>query len=328
MTLRIAATGGLAALAAIGLAAVTACASSSSSSATTSTSASATTSASASGGSSNPLGGGASSGSVVIGSANFPENELLAEVYAIALQKKGVKVTTKLNIGAREVYYPQVKSGAITIIPEYNGTLLTVEADPTSTAKTTADVDAALAAKLPSTLTVLNPAPAQDSDSITVTQATATKYHLKTIADLKPYASSLVLGGPPEFKTRSDGIAGLKANYGLTFKSFDPLDESGPITLAALTSGKVQAADVFTTTPQIVSDKLVSLADPKFNFAAQNVIPLVYKPDLTPTITATLNAVSAKLTTTALLQLDNAVITDKVNYTTAAQGFLQAVGLG
>jgi osmoprotectant transport system substrate-binding protein len=328
MTLRIAATGGLAALAAIGLAAVTACASSSSSSATTSTSASATTSASASGGSSNPLGGGAASGSVVIGSANFPENELLAEVYAIALQKKGVKVTTKLNIGAREVYYPQVKSGAITIIPEYNGTLLTVEADPTSTAKTTADVDAALAAKLPSTLTVLNPAPAQDSDSITVTQATATKYHLKTIADLKPYASSLVLGGPPEFKTRSDGIAGLKANYGLTFKSFDPLDESGPITLAALTSGKVQAADVFTTTPQIVSDKLVSLADPKFNFAAQNVIPLVYKPGVTPTISATLNAVSAKLTTAALLQMDNAVITDKANYTTVAEGFLQSIGMG
>ena len=328
MTLRIAATGGLAALAAIGLAAVTACASSSSSSATTSTSASATTSASASGGSSNPLGGGASSGSVVIGSANFPENELLAEVYAIALQKKGVKVTTKLNIGAREVYYPQVKSGSITIIPEYNGTLLTVEADPTSTAKTTADVDAALAAKLPSTLTVLNPAPAQDSDSITVTQATATKDHLKTIADLKPYASSMVLGGPPEFKTRSDGIAGLKANYGLTFKSFDPLDESGPITLAALTGGKVQAADVFTTTPQIVTDKLVSLADPKFNFAAQNVIPLVYKPGLTPTISATLNAVSAKLTTAALLQMDNAVITDKANYTTVAEGFLQSIGMG
>ena len=332
MTHRIAATSGLAALAAIGLAAVTACSSSSSSSSSSSAPASsapaASTSASASGGASNPLGGSASSGSVVIGSANFPENELLAEVYALALQKKGVKVTTKLNIGAREVYYPQVKSGAITIIPEYNGTLLTVEADPTSTAKTTAAVDAALAAKLPSTLTVLNPAPAQDSDSITVTAATAAKYHLKTIADLKPYASTMVLGGPPEFTTRPDGIAGLKANYGLTFKSFDPLDESGPITLAALTGGKVQAADVFTTTPQIVTDKLVSLADPKFNFAAQNVIPLVYKPDLTPTISSTLNAVSAQLTTAALLQMDNAVITDKANYTTVAEGFLQSIGMG
>ena len=129
----------------------------------------------------------------------------------------------------------------------------------------------------------------------------------------------MVLGAPPEFKTRTDGIAGLKATYGLTFKHFDPLDESGPITIAALTSGKVQAADVFTTTPAIVSDKLVSLADPKSNFAAQNVIPLVYKPAVTPTITDTLNAVDAQLTTAALLQLDIAVITDKQNYTTAAQ---------
>jgi osmoprotectant transport system substrate-binding protein len=328
MTYRIAVTSGVAALAAIGLAAVTACSSSSSSTPSASASTGGAASASASGGASNPLSGGSGSGSVVIGSANFPENEVLAEVYALALQKKGVKVTTKLNIGAREVYYPQVEKGAITIIPEYNGNLLAVEVDKTSTAKTTAAVNAALAAKLPSTLTVLNSAPAQDSDSVTVTAATAAKYHLKTIADLKPYASSMVLGGPPEWKTRSDGIPGLKANYGLTFKSFNPLDTSGPITLSALTGGKVQAADVFTTTPQIVTDKLVSLADPKFNFAAQNVIPLVYKPALTPTISSTLNEISAKLTTQALLQMDNAVITEKANYTTVAQGFLQSIGMG
>jgi osmoprotectant transport system substrate-binding protein len=325
MTYRISATSGIAALAVIGLAAVTAC-SSSSSSTSAASGASSSASASSSGGS-NPLSGGGSSKQVVVGSANFPENEVLAEVYALALKAKGVNVSTKLNIGAREVYYPQVQKGAITIIPEYNGTLLTVEADPSSTAKTTADVDAALMAKLPSSLTVLNAAPAEDSDAITVTQATATKDHLKSIADLAPYAKDMVLGGPPEFKTRSDGIAGLKSTYGLTFKSFDPLDESGPITLSALTSGKVQAADVFTTTPQIITDKLVSLSDPKNNFAAQNVIPLVYKPALTPTITSTLNAVSAKLTTAALLQLDVKVITDKEDYTTAAQDWLQSVGL-
>jgi osmoprotectant transport system substrate-binding protein len=329
MTIKISAKSGIAALAVVGIAAVTACSSGSSSStpAPASTGAGSSSSPSASSGA-NPLSGGASSGSVVIGSANFPENEVLAEVYALALQKAGVKVTTKLNIGAREVYYPQVQKGAITIIPEYNGTLLSVEVDKTSTAKSTADVDAALAAKLPSTLTVLNSAPAQDSDSMTVTQATATKYKLKSIADLKPYASQWTLGAPPEFKARTDGIAGLKANYGLTFKAFDPLDESGPITLAALTSGKVQVADVFTTTPQIVSDKLVSLTDPKFNFAAQNVIPLVYKPAVTPTISSTLNAVDAKLTTSALLQLDIKVSVDKQDYTTAAQNWLQSVGLG
>jgi len=321
MRTRTAATGGMAAIAAITLAAVAACSSSGSSSSSSSPSASSSAT------SSNPLSSGGSSGSVVVGSANFPENELLATVYAQALQAKGIKATTKLNIGAREVYYPQVEKGTISIIPEYNGTLLTVEVDKTSTAKTTSDVDAALAAKLPSTLEVLNPAPAQDSDSITVTQATASKDHLKSIADLKPYAANLVLGAPPEFKTRSDGIAGLKNTYGLTFKSFDPLDESGPLTLAALQSGKVQAADVFTTTPQIVTDKLVSLADPKFNFAAQNVIPLVYKPAMNATVISVLNAVDAKLTTEALLQMDNAVITDHASYSTVAAGFLQQEGL-
>jgi len=328
MVTRIATATGMAAVTAIALAAVAGCSSSSSSSssAPSSAAASASTSTSASSGS-NPLSGGGASGSVVVGSANFPESELLAEVYAIALQDKGVKATTKLNIGDREVYYPQVVKGAITIFPEYNGALLSGEVDPTSTAKTTAAVDAALTAKLPSSLEILNPAPAQDSDALTVTAATAAKYHLKSIADLKPYASGWVLGAPSEFKTRPDGIAGLKANYGLTFKSFDPLDESGPLTLAALTGGKVQVADVFTTTPQIITDHLVSLSDPKANFAAQNVIPLVYKADSNATITSTLNTVSAALTTSALLQMDNAVITDKQNYSTVATAFLKTIGI-
>jgi osmoprotectant transport system substrate-binding protein len=303
MVTRIATATGMAAVTAIALAAVAGCSSSSSSSSSAPSSAAATASTSASSGS-NPLSGGGASGSVVVGSANFPESELLAEVYAIALQDKGVKATTKLNIGDREVYYPQVVKGAITIFPEYNGALLSGEVDPTSTAKTTAAVDAALTAKLPSSLEILNPAPAQDSDALTVTAATAAKYHLKSIADLKPYASSWVLGAPSEFTTRPDGIAGLKANYGLTFKSF-----------------------VFTTTPQIITDHLVSLSDPKANFAAQNVIPLVYKADSNATITSTLNTVSAALTTSALLQMDNAVITDKQNYSTVATAFLKTIGI-
>jgi len=137
----------------------------------------------------------------------------------------------------------------------------------------------------------------------------------------------MVFGGPPEFPTRSDGLKGLKKNYGLVFKGFDPLDESGPITLAALQDGKVQAADVFTTTPQIISDHLVSLADPKFNFAAQNVTPLVYKPAMTSTIINTLNAISAKLTTPELLAIDTQVIVDHQNYQTVATNWLKSAGL-
>ncbi len=311
-SLRTGAIGGLAVLTGVGLAACSSGGSGSGSSTS----------------SSNPLAPSAAKGTVVVGSANFPENELLAEIYVLALQAKHVKVTSKFNIGAREVYYPQIQKGAISIIPEYNGALLTTSVDTSSTAATTAQVDSELRAKLPSTLEILNPSSAQDKDSVTVTQALAKKDHLTSIADLKPYAKNLAIGGPSEFKTRTDGLVGLKKNYGLTFKTFVPLDESGPLTLAALKDGKVQAADVFTTTPQIVTEKLVALADPKFNFAAQNVVPLVYKKAATPTITNTLNQISQRLTTNALLQMDKAVILDHANYSTVASAWLKAVGLG
>ena len=276
--------------------------------------------------SSNPLAPSAT-GSVVVGSANFPEDELLAQIYVDALQGKGIKVTPKFNIGAREVTYPEIEKGAITIMPEYNGALLTTSVDKTSTATSTAEVNAALMAKLPSSLEILNSAPAQDKDSITVTQATATKYHLTSISDLSPVAKDFVIGGPPEFKTRADGIPGLKNVYGLTFKSFQPLDESGPITIAALRSGEVQAADLFTTTPQIATDNFVSLSDPKNLFAAQNVTPLVYKKGVDSTIVSTLNAVSAVLTTDALVQMNKALTIDHASYTEVASGFLSQEGL-
>lgn len=275
----------------------------------------------------NPLAASASKGSVVIGSANFPEDELLAEIYAQALQSKGVKVTTKFNIGSREVYYPEVEKGAITIIPEYNGALLTTSVDTTSTAATTAEVDAALTAKLPKSLEILSPSPAQDADSVTVTQATAKRDHLTSIADLAPYAKNMAFGGPPEFKTRSDGIPGLKKHYGLTFKTFVPTDESGPITLTDLANGKVQAADVFTTTPQISTDHLVSLTDPKNDFAAQNIIPLVYKADVNSKIISALNAVDAALSTKALLAMDTALDVNHASYAQVASGFLKDMGL-
>jgi osmoprotectant transport system substrate-binding protein len=137
----------------------------------------------------------------------------------------------------------------------------------------------------------------------------------------------MVFGAGPEFQTRPDGLAGLKKNYGLVFKSFDPMgDESGPITIAALQDNKVQAADIFTTTPQITADHLVTLTDPKNNFAAQNVIPLVYKKGVNPTIVAVLNEISAKLTTQNLIALD-AALANHASYQSAAEAWLQAAGI-
>ena len=109
-----------------------------------------------------------------------------------------------------------------------------------------------------------------------------------------------MFGGPPEFQTRPDGIPGIAETYGCTFKEFKALDTGGPLTVAALKDGTIQAADLFTTDPTIEAKGFVVLEDPKNNFAAQNVVPLINKAKATPKVTAALNAVSAKLTTEGL----------------------------
>lgn len=121
--------------------------------------------------------------SITVGSAAFPENAILAEIYAAALSESGAKVKKTLNIGSREKYIPALKDGSIDLIPEYAGSILSYY-DKKNTAATLQDVTAALATVLPSTLTVLTAAPAQDNDAIVVTKATADKYSLKSIADL------------------------------------------------------------------------------------------------------------------------------------------------
>lgn len=121
--------------------------------------------------------------SLKVGSANFPENVALAEIYAQALQAQGATVTKTLNIGSREKYYPALEQGSIDLMPEYNGTLLQ-HIDKNATASSPEDVQAALEKALPANLTALSMSKAQDSDALVVTKATADKYNLKSIADL------------------------------------------------------------------------------------------------------------------------------------------------
>jgi glycine betaine/choline ABC-type transport system substrate-binding protein len=140
-------------------------------------------------------------------------------------------------------------------------------------------------------------------------------------------ASQLILGAPPEFQTRVDGIAGLAKNYGVTFKSFKPLDEAGPVTIAALKNGQVDAADIFSTDPSIAANNFVVLADPKSNFAAQNILPLLNKAKATDGVKSTLNAISAKLTTAGLTALLVQVITNKQDPDAVAKTWLTSQGL-
>lgn len=270
--------------------------------------------------------GGASQPGVVIGSANFPENEVLADIYADALRKAGVPVTTKLNIGSREVYFKEMENGTLNVFPEYNGALLGY-LQPSATASSTADVDRALAAALPSSLEALSPAAAQDSDSVTVTQAFATAHNLHSIADLEPIESQVTIGAAPEFQNRQEGLLGLQKLYGLQLK-FKALDEAGPLTIAALNQGTVQAADIYTTDPSVAKYHFVALADPKHLFPAQNVIPIVNRSVATPTVVKTLNAVSAALTTADLVQLVSGVVNDHADPSTVASQFVTQYHLG
>lgn len=268
----------------------------------------------------------AGSPAVVVGSANFPESELLAQIYAQALRAKGVTVTTKLNIGSRETYVPALKSGEINLIPEYTGAFAKY-LNPDADTSTTESALAAVKAGLPANLTVLDPAPAQDNDSITVTKQTADTYGLKSIEDLVPHASKMVLGGPPEWKTRSYGVPGLKKTYGLEFKSFKALDTAGPLTVQALKNGQVQAANLFTTDPAITANDFVTLTDTKGFFGSQNVVPVIGTEVATAQVSDTLNAVSAKLDTSTLAGLVSQVVTDKKDADQVAQQWLTDAGL-
>jgi osmoprotectant transport system substrate-binding protein len=283
-------------------------------------------------GSSDPLASGGSSSkgataTVVVGSANFPESALLAEIYAGALSAKGVKVDKKLNIGSRETYIPALKDGSIDLIPEYTG-VLDQYFNKNAKATTADAVYAELKAAVPATLTILNKSAAQDKDSVVVTKETAAKLNLKSIADLEPHAKDLTLGGPPEWKTRPTGVPGLKKVYNLDFKAFRPLDAGGPLSVQALKNGQVDAVNLFTTDPFIADNGFVILDDPKSLFAAQNVVPLITKSKVTPTITASLNAISAKLDTATLGQLVKEVVIDKKDAAVVAKEFLAKNGLG
>ena len=276
-----------------------------------------------------PSGGGqapASSDTIRITSADFPENRLLAEIYAQALEKGGVTVERDFGIGAREVYFPGLRDGSWDLVPDYTGVLLQyINKGATETAPDA--VYNALKAQVPAPLQVLERSSAENKDAVVVTAETAQQYG-RSLADYGPACGQLVFGGPPEFQTRPDGLPGIAETYGCTFREFRALDTGGPITVAALADGTVQAANLFTTDPTIEERGFVVLEDPQNNFAAQNVVPLINSAKATPEVTEALNAVSAALTTEGLIELNRQLnAPDKPNVDTVAKDWLTTNGL-
>lgn len=262
-------------------------------------------------GSSNPLGGGEISGdlkSIAVGSADFTESKIIAEIYAQALQANGFDIRRQFGIGSRETYIPAVKDHSIDLIPEYTGNLLQYF-DKNTKATDPQAVELALYRALPGDLSILTPSSANDTDTVAVSEATAKKWNLKTIADLAAHSAEVKFGGPSEFQSRAEGLPGLKAKYGLdiapaNFVSIS--DGGGPATVRALVDGTVTAADIFSTSQAIPQNNLVVLEDPKNNFLAANVVPLVASQKMSDQLKTVLDAVSAKLTTQALIEMNTA----------------------
>ncbi|MEA3530318.1 ABC transporter substrate-binding protein [Nocardia implantans] len=283
-------------------------------------------------GNSDPLaaGGSCAGDGLIVGSANFPESETIAEVYAEVLRANGFSVDTKLGIGSREAYIPALRQCAISVIPEYTGNLLQY-LDKNATATSAADVESALGTALGSDLAIGTAAPGQDSDAVVVTRATAQRWNLSTIADLAAHSPEVKFGAPAEFQERAGGLPGLKKNYNLDIAANNFVriaDGGGPATVRALVEGQVTAANIFTTSPAITQNDLVVLGDPKHNFPAQNVVPLLNASKKSDKALAALNAVSAQLTTAELIKLNEAVSgAGKTEPKAAAAAWVTAKGL-
>jgi osmoprotectant transport system substrate-binding protein len=267
-----------------------------------------------------------SSPTVTIGSTNFTEQLIVANLYADILQHAGIHTNLRTDLGAREVVEPALGAGQLDLYPDYAGTLLiylkpkdTRQATQTSTA-----VPALKTALASQGATVLNPAPAVDTNVFAVTKATARKYHLTSLSSLAPVASKLTLGGPPECPQRPTCLLGLKSVYGTHFNGFTSTDEAGPITVADLKNGLVQVAELFSSDGNILENGFVALTDNKHLQPADHVIPVIRRSVDTATVANALNKLSAKLTTPQLSELNIKVTDDHDDPATVASQWLKS----
>jgi osmoprotectant transport system substrate-binding protein len=290
---------------------------------------SACVSASGPGPAATPGAAGRSRGVITVGSFDFPESGLLAQIYGQALAAHGFPVRILADLGSRELVDPALMSGLLQLVPEYAGSALEfVSLGRRSATSSAAVTNKALAASVAgSGLVAGRPAPAQDTNAIVVTAATAARYHLRSISDLAAVAPRLVFGGPPECPGRPYCLPGLRQTYGLHFREFIALDAGGPLTLQALDAGYINAALLFSTTPSIDTQHLVVLADNRALQPAENITPLVRRDVVArygPGLLAVLNRVSARLDTTALRGMDAQVELHGQDPRRVAQKWLRA----
>ncbi|TCI99680.1 ABC transporter substrate-binding protein [Aeromicrobium sp. IC_218] len=277
-------------------------------------------------GGSDPLSNGGGDGdTIVVGSQDYYSNEIVAEIYAQALEADGHDVDRQLRIGQREAYVPELESGDIDLFPEYTGPLLQYW-EPKTPARLTDEVYAALQDATPDGLRVLDQADATDQDSYVVTREFAEKWGLTTIADLAKVTDPLTLGANSEAENRPNGPKGLQQAYGVTAK-FAPIEDGGgPLTVKALKDDDIQLAIIYTADPSIKKNDLVSLEDPEGLFLASHVVPVASE-DVDDEAAAVIDKVSAAMTVDALVDLNQRSVDEKLPAEKIAADWLEAQGL-
>jgi len=276
-----------------------------------------------------PQGPGTGKPAVTLATKNFTEQFILGELYSQALRAKGYTVKLQSNVGSSEVVNKKLVRGEIDGYPEYTGTILSALAHQTTRAKTAQQAylqAAAFEHQRGSALLAM--APAQDTDVLAVKPAYATRNHLRSITDLKRIRGSVNIAAAPEFRTRFNGLIGLRLLYGLTNIVVHPVTIGTQY--AALDQRRVQLAAVFTTDGNLVQGGYTLLGDPRNVFGFQNVTFVIKRPVLAregPEFQRTINSVSAKLSTQALRVMNAAVELDQQSPSTVARQFLAANGL-
>ncbi|MHA6509482.1 ABC transporter substrate-binding protein [Tessaracoccus sp. Y1736] len=275
--------------------------------------------------SASPSGASSQSGPIVVGSQDYYSNEIVAEIYAQALEGGGFEVDRQLRIGQREAYLPEIEAGTIDLFPEYTGPLLQYWA-PDSAARLSEDVFAELQAVVPDGLRVLAQSDATDQDSYVVTRAFAEEWELATIADLANVTTPLTLGANSEAETRPNGPLGLAEKYGLEV-GFTPIEDSGgPLTVKALQDGDIQLAIIYTADPSIAQNDLVSLEDNEGLFLASHLVPLA-SDDVTAEAAAIIDGVSAAMSPDELIALNDRSVTEQLPAADIAADWLAQEGL-
>jgi len=266
---------------------------------------------------------------VKVGSKNFTEQFIVAEIYAQALEGAGIKAQTRTNLGATLIAHAALLNGDIDLYPEYTGTAMAhvVKGDLSGSAEQTYETVKNYYEKNLH-LTLLEPTHINNGYAIVVLPETAAKYKLKTLTDLGPASKNLSFGAEGSFADRSDGLPGMSRVYGIHFKDFRNLAKLG-IRYSALTSKNIDVSFGFTTDWQIAQDGLVVLSDDKHLFPPYFLVPVIRQDTLArnPKIADVLNKVSLLLTSENMRAMNAAVERDKEEPKDVAAEFLRGKGL-